>query len=49
MKNIKLLLFVSLAHKNPHKEFGFDRNFYSTQGQAAFTAVTDIIKESLGS
>jgi len=48
MKNVKFLLYVYSTHKQLHNEVGLDGNAYGTQGQACFTAVTDVIGESAG-
>jgi len=41
------LLFVYSTHKKLHNEVGLGGNLYSTQGQAALIAVTDVIKETV--
>jgi len=48
MKNVKFLLYVYSTHEQLHNEVGLDGNAYGTQGQACFTAVTDVIGESAG-
>jgi len=44
-KHLKFLLFIYSTHKKLHNEVGLERKIYSTQEQAALTAVTDVIKE----
>ena len=46
-KKLKFLLFVYSTHKQLHNDVGLDGNAYVKQGQAALTAVTDVIKESV--
>ena len=43
----KFLLFVYSTHIKLHNEVGLDGDVYSTQGQTALPAVTDVIKVSL--
>jgi len=46
-KNVNFLLFVYSTNKKLQNDFGLDGNVYSTQGQAALTAVTDVIRVCL--
>jgi len=46
-KNLTFSLVVYLTHIKLHSEVGLHGNICSTQGQAALTAATDVIKESV--
>ena len=44
---LNFYLFVHSTHKKLHNEVGSDGNVYNTRRQAALTAVTDVIKDSV--